>query len=93
MCIRDRYISIEKLISDTKESYYEALQESSYNWHEEENDYEPFVKYVLGIIVAAYRDFTDRAALLTNKAMSKPDPVSYTHLETFISFRVTRCLV
>ena len=70
-----QYISIEKLISDTKESYYEALQESSYNWHEEKNDYEPFVKYVLGIIVAAYRDFTDRAALLTNKAMSKPDRI------------------
>ena len=70
-----QYISIEKLISDTKESYYEALQESSYNWHEEKNDYEPFVKYMLGIIVAAYRDFTDRAALLTNKAMSKPDRI------------------
>ena len=70
-----QYISIEKLISDTKESYYEALQESSCNWHEEENDYEPFVKYMLGIIVAAYRDFTDRAALLTNKTMSKPDRI------------------
>lgn len=70
-----QYISIEKLISDTKESYYEALQESSYNWHEEENDYQPFVKYMLGIIIAAYREFTDRAALLTNKAMSKPDRI------------------
>ena len=70
-----QYISIEKLISDTEESYYEALQESSYNWHEEENDYQPFVKYMLGIIIATYRDFTDRAALLTNKAMSKPDRI------------------
>lgn len=70
-----QYISIEKLISDTKESYYEALQESSCNWHEEENDYEPFVKYMLGIIVVAYRYFTDRAALLTNKTMSKPDRI------------------
>ena len=32
------YISIEKLIEQTKETYYETLQESSYNWHEEEND-------------------------------------------------------
>lgn len=30
---------------------------------------------MLGIIIAAYRDFTDRAALLTNKAMSKPDRI------------------
>ena len=70
-----QYISIEKLISDTKESYYEALQDSSYNWNEEQNDYEPFVRYMLGIIVAAYRDFTERAALLTNKAVSKPDRI------------------
>ena len=30
------YISIEKLIEQTKETYYETLQESSHNWHEEE---------------------------------------------------------
>ena len=52
-----KYISIEKLISDTKETYYEALQASSYNWHEGTNDYAPFVTYMLGILTAAYRDF------------------------------------
>ena len=48
-----KYISIEKLISDTKETYYEALQQSSYNWHEGTNDYAPFVTYMLGVLVAA----------------------------------------
>ena len=48
-----QYISIEKLISDTKENYYAALQESSYGWHEEENNYAPFVEYMLGVVVAA----------------------------------------
>ena len=38
-----KYISIEKLISDTKETYYDAVQASSYNWHEGTNDYVPFV--------------------------------------------------
>ena len=70
-----KYISIEKLISDTKETYYEALQASSYNWHEGANDYTPFVTYMLGILVAAYRDFESRIELLTTKGLSKPDRV------------------
>lgn len=70
-----KYISIEKLISDTKETYYEALQESSYGWHEGKNDYAPFVKYLLGIIVAAYREFASRLELVADKNLSKPDRV------------------
>ena len=70
-----KYISIEKLISDTKETYYESLQASSYNWHEGTNDYAPFVTYMLGILVAAYRDFESRIDLLTTKGLSKPDRV------------------
>lgn len=70
-----KYISIEKLISDSKETYYEVLQESSHNWHEGTNDYAPFVTYMLGILVAAYRDFETRIELLTNRSLSKPDRV------------------
>ena len=70
-----KYISIEKLISDTKETYYEALQASSYSWHEGTNDYAPFVTYMLGVLVAAYRDFESRIELLTTKGLSKPDRV------------------
>ena len=70
-----KYISIEKLISDTKETYYEVLQQSSQNWHEGTNDYAPFVTYMLGILVAAYRDFETRIELLTNRGLSKPDRV------------------
>ena len=70
-----KYISIEKLISDTKETYYEALQQSSYNWHEGTNDYAPFVTYMLGVLTAAYRDFESRIELLTTKGLSKPDRV------------------
>mgnify|MGYP004463670643 FL=1 len=70
-----QYISIERLISDTKENYYEALQESSWEWHEGRNDYAPFVKYMLGIIVAAYREFADRVEILTDKTISKSDRI------------------
>ena len=70
-----KYISIEKLIETTKESYYAALQESSDKWHEEENDYEPFVAYMLGVIIAAYREFFDRTRLLEEKKIAKPNRV------------------
>ena len=70
-----KYISIEKLISDSKETYYEVLEESSDGWHENKNDYAPFVRYMLGIIVAAYREFSSRAELLANKGLSKPDRI------------------
>lgn len=70
-----KYISLEKLIEQSKETYYEVLQQSSDRWHEEENDYVPFVRYMLGIVVAAYREFSSRVQLLTTSGMSKPDRV------------------
>ena len=69
------YISIEKLIEQTKMNYYEALQESSLGWDEGENNYLPFVRYMLGVVVAAYRDFSSRAQLLAVNRMSKPDRI------------------
>lgn len=70
-----KYISIEKLIENTKELYYDCLQQSSVNWHENKNDYESFVKYMLGIVTAAYREFSSRVSLLATSGMSKPDRV------------------
>lgn len=70
-----KYISIEKIIEESKETYYEVLQDSSLNWHENENDYKPFVKYMLGVIISAYRDFEFRVKLVTNPNFSKPDRI------------------
>ena len=60
-----KYISIEKLIERTRQSYYDALQASSIGWHENANDYAPFTQYLLGVILAAYRDFSDRIDVLS----------------------------
>lgn len=70
-----KYISIEKIISDTKATYYEVMQESSYGWYEGTNDYLPFVRYMLGTVVAAYRDFSGRVELLTNEKLNKAERV------------------
>ena len=77
-----KYISIEKLIEQTKETYYEALQASSYGWHENENDYMPFVRYILGIVVGAYREFSTRVQVVVQSKVSKPDRVRDTIKET-----------
>ncbi|WP_330593503.1 MULTISPECIES: Fic family protein [Lachnospiraceae] len=52
-----QYISIEKTIADTKETYYEVLQKEDQNWYEGENDPKPFIRYMLGIILSCYREF------------------------------------
>lgn len=70
-----KYISIEKMIEQSKETYYETLQQSSAGWHENENDYAPFTRYMLGIIVAAYREFSSRVQLLIAKGLSKPERI------------------
>lgn len=70
-----KYISIEKIIEESKEMYYEVLQDSSLNWHENENDYKPFVNYMLGVIVNAYKEFESRVELVTNPNLSKSDRI------------------
>ena len=70
-----KYISMEMLIERTKETYYEALQASSIGWHENENSYEPFVKYYLGIIQKAYNEFESRVEHLKNRSLSKPERI------------------
>ena len=71
-----KYISIEKLIEQSKDTYYEALRQSSGGWHENENNYVPFVRYVLGVVLSAYQEFFQRTELLMSKGVSKPERVA-----------------
>lgn len=63
-----KYVSLESKIEKTKESYYKALEKSDINWNREENDLTPFIKYILGTVLAAYRDFEQRVILVEDKA-------------------------
>lgn len=62
-----RYISIESKIEKTKFEYYDALEQCGIGWHEGTNDPTPFIKYLLGIILSAYRDFEKRINLVDEK--------------------------
>ena len=70
-----KYISIEMIIEKTKESYYEALRQSSVGWHENKNPYAPFVKYYLGVILNAYKEFQSRIEHLQHHKLSKPERI------------------
>lgn len=62
-----KYISLEAKIAKNKDLYYEALQASQDGWLEEKEDPVPFIKYLLGTILAAYKDFGDRFSLVEEK--------------------------
>ena len=62
-----KYISLESKIAKDKDLYYDALAQSQTGWHEGTEDVVPFIKYLLGTILSAYKDFEDRMALVENK--------------------------
>lgn len=62
-----KYISLEAKIAKNKDLYYDALAKSQTGWHEGEEDNVPFIKYILGTILSAYKDFSERFALVETK--------------------------
>jgi Fic family protein len=70
-----KYISLEKLIEENKQSYYETLYLSGDQWHKNCNDPLPFLRYMLGIILNAYREFENRLKDVLDKKLSKSDRV------------------
>ena len=70
--IAGKYISVEMIIEKSKETYYEALQHSSANWFEGKNTYCPFLKYCLGVVLYAYKEFAARVAFISDRSITKP---------------------
>lgn len=62
-----KYISLEAKIAKNKDLYYDALGQAQNGWHEGTEDTVPFIKYLLGTVLAAYKDFEDRFALVETK--------------------------
>lgn len=62
-----RYISLEAKIAKNKDLYYNALGQAQIGWHEGKEDAVSFIKYLLGTILAAYKDFEERFALVETK--------------------------
>ncbi|MBU2446576.1 MAG: Fic family protein [Bacteroidetes bacterium] len=70
-----RFISLEKLIEDNKDSYYDVLNKSSQNWHEGKHNLIPWWEYFLGILLKAFKDFERRVGVITTTKGAKREMV------------------
>ena len=68
-----RYISLERIIEENKERYYETLELSSQGWHENQHDPWPFINFILYILKIAYREFEQQMARLKNPKGAKTE--------------------
>ena len=79
-----KYISIEKIIEDTKDSYYEVLEKSSINWHDNQNDYSYFIEYYLGVLLNAYKELDSRVNIIQNQKLLAYDRIINVFKENII---------
>jgi Fic family protein len=70
-----RFISLERIIEESKETYYETLYESSQGWHEGRHDLSPWTEYLLGVIIRAYREFEGRVGTVSQPRGAKSEMV------------------
>ena len=70
-----RYISLERIVEESKETYYEVLLKSSHGWHEAKHDLRPWWNYFLGTLIAADREFEERVGTITTAKGAKREMV------------------
>jgi len=70
-----RYISLERVFEQTKESYYDTLERCSQGWHEAEHDALPWISYFWGVLLAAYKEFEDRVGSIRTGKGAKAERV------------------
>lgn len=84
-----RYISVERIFEESKESYYETLERSSQGWHEGVHDPHPWLNYSWGALQRAYREFEDRVGVLSGGRGSKSELVRDTILRRHGPFAIS----
>lgn len=70
-----RFISLERIMEESKETYYEALERSSYGWHESQHDCFPWLSYFWGMLIRAYKEFEERAQEFLASKVGKTEMV------------------
>ena len=66
-----RFVSLERLIDDSRETYYDALRAAGHGWHEGEHDIGPWLRYLLGVLNAAYRELEGQVATVTGRGSKR----------------------
>ncbi len=84
-----RFISLEQVVEQTREGYYEALQASSQGWHEGTHSLLPWWEYLLGVVLQkAYQDFESRVGAVTSQRGAKGEMIKDTVERLPATFRV-----
>jgi Fic family protein len=66
-----RYVSLERLVQDSIDTYYEALAAAGIGWHTGEHDITPWLEYFLGIVAAAYKEFESRVGVVAGRGSKR----------------------
>jgi Fic family protein len=84
-----RFISLERIFEDSKESYYETLEVSSQGWHEGRHDVQPWLDYFWGALLRAYKEFEVRVGTIDKRHGGKSDRVRVEALKRILPFSIT----
>ena len=83
-----RYVSLERVIEENKERYYETLEESSRSWHEGKHDPWPYINFIFFILKSAYREFEERVGQTASPRGAKAEMVLATIRKQTGEFRL-----
>ncbi|MDP2653412.1 MAG: Fic family protein [Candidatus Omnitrophota bacterium] len=83
-----KYISLERVVEDSKETYYEALERSSRGWHELEHDAGPWLHYFYGVLLAAYKELESRVGVIREES-SKTEQIKLFVKKTVKPFAIS----
>jgi Fic family protein len=70
-----RYVSLERIVEESRQTYYEALEKSSQGWHESAHDAMPWLNYFWGVLIRAYGEFEERVGVIGGGRGSKTQRV------------------
>ncbi len=84
-----RYISLERVIEEAKEGYYETLEISSQNWHESRHDPMPWLRYFWGTLLKAYKEFEERVGVVARSVGGKSHRVREAVLRQIAPFSIS----
>jgi len=84
-----RYISLERIIEESKETYYETLGKSSTGWHEGKHDVFPWLDYFYGVLLRSYKEFEDRVITVKTGKGEKADMIRNSVMSKFLPFSIS----
>ena len=84
-----RFISLERIFEESKESYYETLEASSQGWHEAAHNVAPWLDYFWGALLRAYKEFEERVGTIERGRGAKGDRVRAEILKRQLPFSIS----